>query len=756
MIEGLRFMPGLAPLLVAILAAACVVASVWGARRIGAAAGVAAIRICVLLGIGVLLLGPSLPAPAQDSESRPALAILVDRSRSMCITDEIVDGRTASRFDALRASWLDPHTIERLGRSAEIRLFGVAEELARAQLHDLTAEDPAGLQSRLGDSVNRVIRAGGVSDVLLLTDGADTDHTSDDWIRSAAERAISAGVRIHTVVAGAVGRPDDVALSASIDDPVVSEGASTTLRLRISQSGFDGALARVTVTNASDPGAAPVFDERITLTESRELLIPITPRSDHADPDDALPLIEYTARIEPLPGEVDERNNQASVFVRIARGGIRVLVLENEPYWDTTHFIGAMRADPQVDLTTVIGLGAARERIARYAPEHLRGAVETPTSAPLDERELFDFDIIALGRGVERWLHGEHAELLRRFVIERGGSVIFLRGAPTRAQSDEAASLRRVLADISPVEWGDGVLDDVRLGASPGEAPPGLLDFDALGPIETLLEDLPGMIAGSRIERERSMAAVWLRQRPEGANDAEDPAPAAVAHMQAGRGRTLAVLTDGLWRWSFLPTHLRDYSSVYRLFWGRSVRWLVSGAEFQPGQSVAIDVDPPGAHPGQRIAISVRTRYHTDDNFIERLVVREPSGRERSLAPARADAGAQVFNASFIPEESGVHEIIAATPTEVRTTRFNVREDRRELLDTAARPEALEELATRTGGMFLPLDGAAALMQRLDAATKSMSDRREPVPAWDRWWVFALLIGGLGAEWMWRRWRGWP
>src|SRR5690606_1143757 len=105
----------------------------------------------------------------------------------------------------------------------------------------------------------------------------------------------------------------------------------------------------------------------------------------------------------------------------------------------------------------------------------------------------------------------------------------------------------------------------------------------SVAPTRAILTELPGLIAATRVEREKAASLVLLRQAPA---DGQTPGMAAVAHARVGRGRVMAVMGEGLWRWAMLPPDRAALDPVYDLFWSRAVRWLATGGEFLPGQDV--------------------------------------------------------------------------------------------------------------------------------------------------------------------------
>ncbi|MCA9311364.1 MAG: VWA domain-containing protein [Phycisphaerales bacterium] len=760
---GLTLLPELGFGLTLLLVLGVVVASLAFLPRARRVVGPTTLRLLGLAALGVLLLNPSRFIPAPDASSRPGLVMLVDRSLSMSLADETHSGESCSRFEAVRRGWLGSNQLTRFEERANLRLLTFAERLESTSIERLATLRPEGEATRLVAALDALIGVAStqpegrtISDLLVLSDGIDTD---DGRLADLGARAAAAGLRIHAVAAGSDLQPADLIVTASPDSPFVYDGQDTTLRVRLRQTGLSHQPVRLTIRQDGPDG--PVLHQDVVLLDPErsvtERSYPLSPHVD--DSEGAVSVVSYHVAATPLEGEADLSNNERWVFLQVASDRIRIALFEAEPYWDTRFFVRAMRDDPQVELTTIMGLGRervgrqlrARMQVTRYVPDATAAREETDLDAPLDEEDLYEFDVIVLGRGIDTFFPGEEADRLVRFVTERGGSLLFLRGPAIDPENKDpgAADAARRLETISPVTWGQRTLRGSKLYRTDAGQREPALNFDRVGSSDTVLSELPDMLAATEVEKEKALSVVWLRQaegRAEGT--------AAMSHMSVGRGRTLALLSDGMWRWAFLPPSQSEYSSIYAMFWSRAMRWLALGGDFLPGQSVSLGVDRVTVSPGDNVNVSVRTRFIDRDDFNPRLELVAPDGTRQDIDLAPTSPGGAQFAAACRPDAEGVYDVILHTPgitPEQLSTRFAVYDTRVELLDTASRPNELRRLAEATGGKLLPVDGADELVDVLQAEVDARRTRGHLEPAWDRLWIFTLIAGLLAADWMWRR-----
>ena len=67
-------------------------------------------------------------------------------------------------------------------------------------------------------------------------------------------------------------------------------------------------------------------------------------------------MFKYTVSVTPLAGEAVPVNNRRTLFARVVDEKPRVLLLEAEPYWETKFLQRVLRADPNLELTSVFQL----------------------------------------------------------------------------------------------------------------------------------------------------------------------------------------------------------------------------------------------------------------------------------------------------------------------------------------------------------------------------------------------------------------
>ena len=81
-----------------------------------------------------------------------------------------------------------------------------------------------------------------------------------------------------------------------------------------------------------------------------------------------------------------------------------------------------------------------------------------------------------------------------------------------------------------------------------------------------------------------------------------------LAVTDAGKGRTLALLTDTSWHWGFLAAGAGDDGRTFQRFWESAIRWLVRDPALT---LLRVELDRVEYRRGQPAAARVRT-LHAD------------------------------------------------------------------------------------------------------------------------------------------------
>lgn len=674
-------------------------------RRRWAKAVLLALRLASIGILAVILAGPSRQSAAAGPDEKPRLAVLVDVSGSMNVRDVKEKSREEVALD---------RAFRIVDAPAVARGFTTSLDGFAAGVTPLDPSQRAGgksTETRLLDTVReqagKMAGSPAGSAILVVSDGRDTGGGRVDPVAASAK---ASGLRIHTMTLGDAAPADGVWLRAEIDRETFLLHQPAEARVRVWSAKQRG----VTVVAESDGQTV-----RVPVHLIAGVAVPVTIPLRTDAPGErrvALSLEGLSAGLAPRPRHV---------FYGVLPKRIKVLILAGEPDWDTKFIAQALRLDERIELVSATALMTGRAEVIST-----RSEVNTVPTTP---REIASYDVIVVGAKPERVLNESGIASIVDYVAAGGHAVLL---------DEPAASW----SSLDPVHRGDGVEDESAIRFA-RDAPP-------------LLAGLPAASADAALSHMPVPAvrrATGLKPAARSILETTGGKPAVVA-MDFGRGRAVAVLARDLWRWRMLPPDSGALSEVHDLLWSNLVRWLALGDGFEPGGAVKLELDARTLAPGRPLSVEVSARWRPSADFAPRMSVVNEQGDRVPVTMTRGESETR-WNGTFTPRVEGEYRVVLdASPLRDAPIekRFRAVAEDREEWNTSADPALMRDLSARTGGLVLDaakIDEVPALL--LDAQPRAGKTIRTE-PAWDRWGVLALIAGLLGAEWLGRRWMGWP
>ncbi len=719
-------------------------ANAWRrAMMIGLRAGAAVTALVVFLEPAVEL--------RQVAREPNRIAILIDDSKSMSLSE---DPHGPSRIERARrlfaasgetlASWELDHKLDYYTFSETVNattLAGLASDPAQGK---------ATLIRKALESIRGRYEGHDLAGVVLVSDGAATGGFDEDSGDGAVRDFLrSLDTRVHTVWAARPGLKD-VAVAKVMADEFAFVRTVVRIDAVIRTTGLPARQVPVTLSTDGQPlrqklVELPAGDRDVTVT------FEVTPPR--------VGRYVYEVSVPVAPGEAVTTNNTRSFVVRVIRDKIRVLQVAGQPSWDVRALRQMLKSNPNVDLISFFILRTQDD--ISLVPNDEMSLIPFPTRE-LFEQQLPSFDLIIL-QDFEYLPYGigDYLENIRSYV-EGGGGLAMLGGA---ASFSSGGYYGTPVAAALPVElygpFDAGPVVDTQKFA------PQLTDAGLVHPVTSLRyspddnariwKQLP-QLEGTNLVASAKPDATVLAVHPRLKTKAGKPMPVIVAG-DYGKGRSLAVTTDTLWRWGFVAAaHPGDDGRQYTKLWENAMRWLIQDPDLR---NLHVDSDAVEYAPGQPVRVSVRLLgrdYQPLPGGAVALVVR------RGADPMRA---AQIEAAKITVGEDGtaVHELAGLAPGVYRVEGhatiggrqvdasdiFLVREGGTELDRPVGDPATLESIAKATSGVALgPADKLPSNLG-FDPPRIVRVDRRTDVELWSRPGLLVLVIGLLGLEWLLRQ-----
>ena len=716
-------------------------------------------RGVVLLGLRVLGILACLATALQPAiELRQVtrlpnrVAVLVDTSRSMEVRPPDGGPSRAERATALleRAA---PRLAEWQRAGHEVDLYSFGESVSPATGASLR-EPPAADATRIGEALGDVrARYAGrdLGAVVVVSDGIDTGRIGEGPLDATTRAAIEAlGAPVHTVGLGEKSLRD-LSVAAVLADQFAFVRTPASIEAVIRQTGLPDRQVEVTL----ERDGRPIATRSVVLRGDRsEEKIAFDWLPDHPG--------NFVFRISTpvLQGEALKSNNEQSFALKVIRDRVRVLHLSGRPSWDERFLRAMLRRDPNVDLVSFFILRTESDEQPWNRND--LSLIPFPTYEIFEE-QLRSFDLVIFQNfnyapyGVEPFLPNV------RDYVEGGGAIAMVGGDLSFTSGGYGAT---ALRDVLPVELPPtppaltGVGDaDLTSDAFR----PKLTAEGRTHPVTSLVLDprdneqhwakLPPLEGINKVPRARAGATTLLAHPTLKGGDGK-PAPLLVAG-DAGKGRTLALLTDSAWHWGFLAAGEGDDGRAFQRFWENAIRWLVRDPALT---LLRLELDRLEYRRNQPIAVRVRA-MHADyspapDVEVNLAVLSTSAAADREpmrilKATTDADGEAHVDLGTLPP---GAYRLTSRATVDARAVTqeetFVVRAGGPELDDVAARDKVLRDIAQVSGGSY-------AFEELRDVSIRSSREvrvgRQQSVEIWSAPPLLLIGLSLLALEWALRR-----
>jgi len=711
--------------LVALLAGVLLLFTVRVYLKVGAGVGrrrnwlLLLFRAAGLVLVALLLLQPSRPEPLPPPARERVTLIGVDTSLSM----KQRDVERATRLDAAKNALLNAGVVGRNGVPEDPRLrffeFSADAQPLVKSILDLT---PKGPTTRLNQSVltmlNTLAGSEDANALLLLTDGHDFELVNPVKTGAAA-RARQAP--IYAVPLGKQGKVRDVSVRITGFQPYcyVKQKARVAAALRLIGCEFEDLTVQLL------RHGQVVQTKRLNAGELQELPVDF----EVAEP--AVGQYEYEVRVPPLEQEVDTANNSAITYLNVIDQQVHVLVLEGDPYWDTTFLRRSLMRNDKFDLDALVRYGRDRRRAIRKTES------AGPLRAPETLEQFSHYDLIFLGRLVDQVLSAPQLALLDQYVKECSGTVVFGRGS---AFGNAAAA-----SQLEPVLWADKANGRVRLDATAEGR--NLSAFRALNDGAVGLDTLPDLLSGHKAAVTKPLTSTLALA----ANREDGAAAPAIVHRRYGTGQVLSVGVEGLWRWG-LNAQADGLNTPFDRFWDQMILWLLAGRDFIPSRQFSFRPNSANLLLGEKVYFHVTMRQA--DPKVKAVPLTLYLGEAevgRVNLTAAAAAGARL-SGEFLPERVGRYRAVAQFPDGTsQESRFIVFNENLEETEVATDVVGLRRLCESSGGRLVEPGDLARLLKELNSEQNQAAPKTRLCPVWNQAWVFYLAGLLFGLDWFLRR-----
>jgi len=723
-----------------------------------------------------VLFAPPAPSGEAETPGRPEGAEAPEQDTAAA--GSLLD-RLQERYSVQMYTFASEPTPADVATTAEAYAAGQG---ADADAADLPPEKQQTNLTAVFDEVMGRMADKRLSGILLLSDGR---HNAPGSVEPLVRRLGIRQVPVSSIVFGGERPPIDAGIISVSAPETVAEGDRLLVRAQVKLDGLAGREVRVALREGEEQVDAETLRVPTDAYRARVRL---------ADRPDETRLHRYTVAVQAFENEVLADNNRYPLAVTVSDERTQLLVVDGRPRWEFRYIKNLFASrDRSVHLQYVL---IEPDEIAGVpAPPRVHASASHPmdeveaTALPTTEEEWMKFDAVILGDVSPDVLGEAEQEILKRFVQERGGTLVAIAGPRfiPHAYADGP------LAEMLPVS--------VQASSGPAPAPPeeqfhlalttdgreSVVMRQKVNPVENLKvwSGLPPIYwrhPGAPAKEGATVLAYALPPEPpdympapgsdsaaaEPPVDAETLAQrrafqrrrALISHHNVAAGRVLFLGFDRTWRLRY-----RVGDTYHHRFWGQVLRWATANKLPAGTRTVRIGTDRTRYAPGGTVGVTARiaredfTPVTGRDDVAVDVYTGEEKVMHRTLAFVEGSPGRYEGNLGTLP--AGTYRVVLnAPPADPILRRQNAEAVATEFSVDPATPAEqaeltpdrglLSRLAGLTGGTVTDPARAERALEGLGPVTEVEIERREYV-LWDSVPMLLLIVALATGEWLLRK-----
>ncbi|MBA4313436.1 MAG: hypothetical protein C0417_12505 [Chlorobiaceae bacterium] len=660
--------------------------------------------ICLIL----LLFQPTLRFKSSSNQP-PTVAILVDGTQSMMLNDN-GESRSEKIIKYLRSEALNgfPNNIQLKYYSFSSKLQTVPDISNNSISFSGEATDIASSFSALKDS----LLTQNISAVVLITDGNYTDGKNP--IYSTEEMSIP----IYTVGVGDTIDQKDIVVLHAVTNNITYANARTPVDIRIKSTGYSDGNVEIVLSEGSK-----ILDRTTVTLEKSTKEYPVRlyfePEKEGTK--------KLTVKASKLSGELTEKNNSQSFFVKVLRSKIRVLLIAGAPSSDVAAIRQTLSENEHFQVDAII---------QKSTDEYYDSPNITPLLDSADCIVLIGYPSLTTSQKLLTQVAAVIENYHKPFLFINSKNIDY--------------SKLSFIAQYLPFSWSDGRNDEIFIrGVVPEKAKKHTLISLGNGIDYESWQKMPPIYKTKTIFKAKPEAEIILSCE---SSDIRINEPL-IGIRNINHYKVIGITGYGLWRWKLLSQNDDRTDKLLSLFLNNAVRWLttpddnkkvciVPGKEFyttsEPIEFTA-EVYDDQLRPMENANVTVR--LHQRDE-----IMLNPVGNGRYEGSFENLASGD-YSFSGIARDNDI--LLGADSGKLTVGQTNA-----EFLETKMNKPLLQQISYRTGGSYNDIEQAKQLSSEISSKVKFESKeiiKVDEIELWNWKYLAGLIIFLFALEWFLRK-----
>ncbi|MDI6779838.1 MAG: vWA domain-containing protein [Bacteroidota bacterium] len=668
------------------------------------------IRSLVLIILMFIIFEPILSL-INTTTKKPSIAVLIDNSRSMNIREgSNSDVENLKKFIAAKS-------LEKNLAGVDVKYYSFSSSLTGFEIFSPGSLKFSGDVTDISSALNQLkdqIRVQNHQAVVLISDG------NYNVGKNPVYDAENLGVPVYTIGIGDTMEQKDVMISNIQTNNITY--VDTRVPIDITVKWLAGANENVEVE--LNDGTQIIDRKIVTLTQSTaesRLRMFFEPKEEGTK--------KLTAAVSKIKDELTEKNNYQSVFVKVLKSKLQVLMIAGAPSADVAVVRQTLSEDQHISVSSLV-----QKNMSDFYERKL-------TRSLLDSSDC----IVLIGFPNQASSY-ETLNLLKDAIDSQRKPVLFI-----TAKNIDYNKLQTIDAFL-PFSWSS--VNNTELYVFPQipekmRAHP-LINLDGGTSVESW-QQLPPIYKVATMYRPKPESEMLASVRLENIQINEP----LILTRNINRQKTLAVTAYGIWRWRLLSVGNPQTEKLLYLFLTNSVRWLTT-KEDEKNVKIIPTKETYTTNEAVEFTGQVYNDQYRQVNDAD-VKVNLISGQEKYEILLNT-IGSGRYEGSFGSIPEGDYSYAASAIRDGRTIgedkgKFSVGKINIEFLDTRMNKQILEQIAYKTSGGYTDISKYNNLIP-LITSNKFSSQEIVNVKEFELWnweYVAGLLIILLAVEWFIRK-----
>jgi hypothetical protein len=447
-------------------------------------------------------------------------------------------------------------------------------------------------------------------------------------------------------------------------------------------------------------------------------------------------LHSYSIRIASEKKLDDNPENDSAPFsMNVIKTKLKILLIEGRPFWDTKFLARVYTDNAAIDLTSIYRL--TNERFFQVS-EDKKNIASNSVIFPENIEELSKYNLIVLGKGIEFFLNDKKIALLKTFIRDYGGALIFSRGKPYSGKW-------KAFNSLEPVEWGSKLSGLFKWQPTEEGTECGLFGEMLPNTESNIWNELPTIKGALSCPGANSFSQILVQGNDESNSNLKVPV---LISRRFGKGIILAVNSQDLWKWDFFPLN-GETAEFYKNFWTQLVFWTISYSDFMPNKNYSIKLSKNSAAPDEKIYININSKIQLKKQ--PKITIFKAGNIIKKIIPAQVQP--KSWNALCSFSKPGIYKIALLDdknyidifePLKIITPP-------QESNNQSADPLNFSTMLEATGGKLVNINELKHLLKNRVYNTLKIKKNKQWISTWDKWYLLLIILLFTAAECRMRR-----